>query len=98
VLGPLIVLDQTPLAAARSVLWLLGCLLALLVFWRLAISTATNLKFSFNVVFWLGVVGAGFALFEVFNWAEGPLFMAIFIAPAICALHFVYIQHRKVNK
>lgn len=95
VLGPLMIFGQSSFVAAKLALWLFGCLLVILVFWRLALSTITNQKFAFCFLFWLGVVGVGLVLAEVSSWAEGPLFSVAFIAPALCALHFIYLQSRR---
>jgi hypothetical protein len=97
-LGPLLMFPQSPFVAAKSFLWIIGCVLALIEFWRLAVATVTNRAFSFNSVFWLGIAGAIFSVTEVSAWSESLLVMTACIAPAICALHFAYLQYRKVRK
>jgi hypothetical protein len=97
VLGPLLMFSQSPVSAVSSFLWLAGSVCALGAFWNLVFTTVTGREHRFGVLFWLGVVGAVFALSEVAMWSDGFAALVFFFAPVACAAHFTYLQRFKVR-
>jgi hypothetical protein len=96
--GPLMQMGQNPEASIRSLAWSFGCVLALISYWRLAVATVVARRFNFGAQFWIGVVGAGFAVSEVSGWSDGLLVKVLIYCPTICAAHFSYLQSKRYSK
>jgi len=80
-----------------TLLMLAGWALALVSFWRLAIATVAGRRFRFGVVFYLSVAGAVSGVMEFSgHLARVDIKALLFVAPACCALHFVYLQRRRM--
>jgi hypothetical protein len=94
---PILTVNQSPITAAKSLFLLLSCVCALAAFWHLVFSTVTNQKYPLNLIFLLGIVGSIFSLIEVTTWSESWVAYAIFYAPVMCALHFLYLQYMRAQ-
>lgn len=77
---------------------ILGCLLALFEFWRLALSTAERKAYEFRVRFFVAAVA--FLLAPLYFYRMYPIKMLalLFTPPMLATLHFYHEQKRMQNR
>ena len=80
-------------AGLKGGLVLIGSLVALIEYWRLAKATIVSQRYKFGLLFWLAIPGAFIAALELSKAGSNPLSALWVIVPiAFATTHFSYLQ------
>jgi len=82
-------------SALLGIAFVAACVLSLVTYWHLAITTALQRQFTFGAMFWLSIASASFVAVEVRGWFSGTESLLLLVGPLVAStLYFSWLQRR----